>query len=143
MKRINVIAFIVCLNFCPVFGYSSLLTREERSAWEDETIDYVDEDTDCEDLEYLCGRDGDGRACNGRGPCFCGECLCDPIDMARPEVRYSGKYCECPSNPEEYSCPYYRAKPCGGHERGECVCGECHCKPGYSGRDCRNEDEQR
>lgn len=31
---------------------------------------------------------------------------------------------------------------CGGLDQGECVCGECHCNPGWSGEVCQCRDDQ-
>ncbi|XP_033127711.1 integrin beta-1-like [Anneissia japonica] len=91
-----------------------------------------------EDNDKACAIDNSTSAtiCSGRGSCVCGECSCFP--RLKPGEVVSGKYCEC----DNFSCDRHNNMPCGGPEKGECICDEelrrsrCKCKPGYDGDAC-------
>ncbi|XP_071966179.1 integrin beta-1-like [Antedon mediterranea] len=91
-----------------------------------------------EDNDRACSVDNSTTAtiCSGRGSCVCGECSCFP--RAKSGEVVSGKYCEC----DNFSCDRFNNLPCGGPERGECICDEqlkrsrCKCMPGYEGDAC-------
>ncbi|XP_053219661.1 integrin beta-3 [Podarcis raffonei] len=65
-------------------------------------------------------------ACNQRGECICGQCVCYSSDFGK----ISGKYCEC----DDFSCVRFKGELCSGH--GECVCGDCACDPDWTGAYC-------
>ncbi|XP_060081363.1 integrin beta-3-like [Ylistrum balloti] len=71
------------------------------------------------------------KVCSGRGQCVGGQCQCNRRRSRRPD-KYSGEYCEC----DDYSCPFYMGKMCGGNVRGRCQCGVCQCGPDYTGEAC-------
>merc|ERR1712018_508258 len=137
MYKIMCISVLIMLavNECSSATLSSHIRKRRNvfADWEWEPIlDY--HDTDCQDLDINCTSPGDTKVCSGNGPCFCGECLCDPPDMDCPDVRYKGKYCQHP--PPELTCPEYDGEPCGGRYRGECKCGKCECKGTWRGKTC-------
>ena len=54
----------------------------------------------------------------------------------------SGDFCEC----DNFSCDRYNGELCSGEDHGECVCGQCNCRPewdveGYSACECKASDE--
>ncbi|KAI6646760.1 Integrin beta-PS isoform X1 [Oopsacas minuta] len=68
----------------------------------------------------------DGEVCSGKGACSCGRCDCFPSPTG--VQLFSGDFCECDNN----RCPFYLGEPCGGAERGTCLCdGTCDCKDDY------------
>lgn len=69
--------------------------------------------------------------CSGRGQCIGGQCECARRRSRRPD-KFSGEYCEC----DDYSCPFYMGRMCGGNARGRCQCGVCQCAPDYTGEAC-------
>ena len=44
--------------------------------------------------------------CSNQGECYCGQCVCQTSSFGR----IYGTYCEC----DNYSCPRFRGKLCGG-----------------------------
>ena len=61
--------------------------------------------------------------------------------MSSLQVVY-GDYCEC----DNFSCDRYKGELCSGEDHGECVCGQCNCRPewdveGYSACQCKASDE--
>lgn len=95
------------------------------------------------DFEASCRADNTSDiVCSGRGACVCGSCECSvngpnggnrPVN---PNHVVSGKFCEC----DNFSCDHYNGLPCGGPEHGTCNCGQCICKPGWKGSDCKCRD---
>jgi len=87
-------------------------------------------EADLKDYEASCRKDNETVVCSGKGKCVCGECQC----FKRPNKNevVSGPFCEC----ENFSCDRYKGQLCGGPERGICECGQCRCKPGFTGNDC-------
>ncbi|OWF44591.1 integrin beta pat-3-like [Mizuhopecten yessoensis] len=71
------------------------------------------------------------KVCSGRGRCVGGVCQCARRRSRIPD-KFSGEYCEC----DDYSCPFYMGRMCGGDARGRCNCGVCQCGPGYTGEAC-------
>ncbi|XP_022241662.1 integrin beta-PS-like [Limulus polyphemus] len=76
----------------------------------------------------------DVSLCSGRGQCSCDGCYCDV--RTNPEERVYGQYCEC----DNFSCDRYNSEICGGPDNGECNCGKCFCKEGWSGTACEITD---
>lgn len=74
---------------------------------------------------------GDSLMCSGHGDCVCGECECNPIE-GRPDLTYSGRYCQC----DDTQCPTsIPGTICSGH--GSCLCnGACSCNDGFIGFTC-------
>ncbi|XP_077302935.1 position-specific antigen beta subunit myospheroid isoform X2 [Arctopsyche grandis] len=70
--------------------------------------------------------------CSGRGVCSCGRCSC------QQEGVY-GTYCQC----DDFSCDRHNGLLCSGPDHGNCRCGVCECKHGWSGKacDCRSTEE--
>lgn len=68
--------------------------------------------------------------CSGKGQCVCGVCECEKRN--NPDEVISGKYCEC----DNFSCERDKGLLCAGKDHGTCECGECICKPGWTGPDC-------
>ncbi|KAJ8351658.1 hypothetical protein SKAU_G00231340 [Synaphobranchus kaupii] len=71
-----------------------------------------------------CRDTPDPSFCSYSGNVSCGVCRSNPTE------RISGQFCEC----DNFSCPYYRGRICGGN--GECACGECYCHEGFIGPAC-------
>lgn len=66
-----------------------------------------------------------GKLCNGKGRCDCGECKC--IDG------WTGSSCGC----QDQKLPCIKSgevEVCSG--RGSCECGKCHCTGNYTGTFC-------
>lgn len=76
----------------------------------------------------------DVNLCSGRGQCACNGCVCDV--RINPEEYVYGQYCEC----DNFSCDRYNSNVCGGIDNGECICGKCVCKEGWSGTACEITD---
>ncbi|XP_065188678.1 integrin beta-1-like [Sycon ciliatum] len=72
--------------------------------------------------------------CSGRGDCICQNCVCrQPDNTPINEPVYSGQYCEC----DNRHCPVSATGAvCGGNQQGVCACGQCVCKPGFTGTNC-------
>ncbi|CAG2106828.1 unnamed protein product, partial [Medioppia subpectinata] len=85
-----------------------------------------------EDMLNQCRRHGNQSIlCANRGDCVCGQCECH--SRPNPTEVISGRFCEC----DTFSCNRDpRGQACGGHERGFCCDGNCHCVPGWSGPTC-------
>lgn len=47
--------------------------------------------------------------------------------VQNPEEQISGEFCEC----DNFNCPRHDRKICAGN--GVCNCGQCTCKPGWTG----------
>lgn len=84
--------------------------------------------------EAACFNDNDTKPCSGRGACRCGVCDCFPRHDSKEKV--TGQYCEC----DNFSCDRNDGEFCSGESHGECVCGQCHCKSGWTGDACQCPD---
>ncbi|KAG8194652.1 hypothetical protein JTE90_003124 [Oedothorax gibbosus] len=83
-----------------------------------------------EDKLALCKMHDNSTLCSGRGDCVCG--VCDCYAGPSKDLTIFGEYCEC----DDFSCERdSNGLVCGGESRGSC-CGECKCKPGWSGSAC-------
>ncbi|OQV13505.1 Integrin beta-PS [Hypsibius exemplaris] len=82
------------------------------------------------DEEAGCRQGNSSLICSGRGRCVCGQCQCFPRPNSDENVY--GKYCEC----DNFSCDRVNGILCGGPTQGSCECGNCVCKPGWTGTDC-------
>lgn len=71
-----------------------------------------------------------GMECSGKGQCVCGRCECEL--RTNENERIYGDFCEC----DNFSCERHDGKLCSGPEHGICDCGQCVCKPGWTGTDC-------
>ncbi|XP_057295114.1 integrin beta-1-A-like isoform X2 [Hydractinia symbiolongicarpus] len=83
--------------------------------------------------ESLCKRNNTesaGRICSGFGTCVCGKCECANREIEGEFI--TGRYCEC----NNFGCPRYEGKVCGGPDRGVCECGRCKCKETFLGENC-------
>ncbi|XP_052827018.1 integrin beta-1 [Octopus bimaculoides] len=78
-----------------------------------------------------CKMDKNSEICSNRGKCTCGKCLCNGKSSNQMNF-YRGKFCEC----DDFSCPLFNRRLCGGPSRGSCVCGKCVCTSNYTGDDC-------
>lgn len=89
------------------------------------------------DRDKGCRQNNTEIDCNGRGNCVCGVCDCEK--RAFPDEIISGKFCEC----DNFSCDRHNRLLCSGPEHGTCECGQCVCKPGWTGSacDCRSSND--
>ncbi|XP_074658572.1 integrin beta pat-3-like [Tubulanus polymorphus] len=87
------------------------------------------------DFEATCRMGNSTTNCENRGRCECGVCKCFSRGGLTPNMKYSGKYCEC----DDYSCNYAEDNGllCGGPTRGKCECGTCKCLEGFNGTACQ------
>ncbi|KAI3386408.1 hypothetical protein SNEBB_000916 [Seison nebaliae] len=84
-----------------------------------------------EEMMELCRHNQTGIICNDRGICQCGKCICDERKKSNEFI--NGTFCEC----DNFSCPQFEGKICGGIKRGVCGCGrKCECQPDYIDDDC-------
>ncbi|KAK9410663.1 integrin beta-6 [Crotalus adamanteus] len=91
---------------------------------------YVGPDCKCSEKETLntesCKSFPEQILCNGRGDCYCGQCICHLSAYGH----IYGPYCEC----DDFSCGRLRGQLCGGN--GDCDCGQCICHHGWTGNVC-------
>ncbi|XP_039184315.1 integrin beta-6 isoform X3 [Crotalus tigris] len=91
---------------------------------------YVGPDCKCSEKETLntesCKSFPEQILCNGRGDCYCGQCICHLSAYGH----IYGPYCEC----DDFSCGRLRGQLCGGN--GDCDCGQCICHHGWTGEYC-------
>ncbi|XP_057293843.1 integrin beta-1-A-like isoform X2 [Hydractinia symbiolongicarpus] len=83
--------------------------------------------------QSLCKRndtESEGLICSGFGSCICGKCECNRREIEGEFI--TGRYCEC----NNFGCPRYEGKVCGGPGRGVCECGRCICKEAFLGENC-------
>ncbi|XP_063692684.1 integrin beta pat-3-like isoform X5 [Bolinopsis microptera] len=93
----------------------------------------------CECSNYECPRNEDNQICSNNGYCFCGDCDCNKTANGTPkqttDPQFTGKDCGCPVSKEGCIHPETGIE-CSGSTNGECVCGECQCKPDHYGKYC-------
>ncbi|KAM3853716.1 integrin beta-6 [Vipera latastei] len=91
---------------------------------------YLGPDCKCSEKDALstesCKSFPEQILCNGRGDCYCGQCICHLSAYGK----IYGPYCEC----DDFSCDRLRGQVCGGN--GDCDCGQCICHHGWTGENC-------
>ncbi|KAJ7319821.1 hypothetical protein JRQ81_019332 [Phrynocephalus forsythii] len=78
-------------------------------------------------------------SCHGRsrkGTCVCGECTCHDVDPTGDWGDIHGDTCECDERNCKAVYDRYSDDFCSGH--GQCNCGRCDCKPGWTGKKCEH-----
>ncbi|TWW81127.1 Integrin beta-like protein 1 [Takifugu flavidus] len=87
---------------------------------------------ECDDSE--CLDEDTGEVCGGT--CVCGECNCYDVDPSGDWGDIHGDTCECDERNCHATYDRYTDDFCSGH--GQCNCGKCSCKEGWTGKKCEH-----